>query len=89
MVFTGGSLKNRKIGKEAEENNDSKNKDKHQDLKMVEEESHGLVNLGNTCYLNAALQCIGRCKSLQAIVSKTEVVNEKVSTITSHLRKVC
>ena len=33
LVFTGGSFKNRNIGEEGEENNDSKNKDKHQDFK--------------------------------------------------------
>ena len=84
----GGAPKRKKIREIGGEINVSGIWKEPQDFMKIQS-SCGLANLGNTCYLNAALQCLAKCERLQALLSKTGGGEDKASPITAHLRKTC
>ena len=84
-----GTLNKRKRIEVAGETEESKSKDKPQDFQDGAEWNNGLVNLGNTCYLSACMQCLSGCTALLDALSKTKVKNRTDKKITAHLRDAC
>lgn len=55
---------------------------------MQEKNSKGLANLGMTCYVNTAIQCLGYCKAfLDLVLNKTNVL-AKSTPLTDELHDV-
>ena len=86
----GAPAKKRKLQDVAGAKEESKSKDKPQDYKEEwMDKENGLWNLGNTCYLNAVLQCLSNCTALTNVLSNITEEMDTDKTLTTHLREVC
>ena len=47
----------------------------------------GLINLGNSCYINSALQIIGNFHELNDYIDSHLTENDKIDKLDSHLMK--
>ena len=86
----GGTINSkRKLEEELDENatENATRDETHQDEEM--EVIKGLQNMGNTCYLNAALQVLASCNAFVEVLTNSKTADKEKRTISTQLLEVC